>query len=59
LVPTGEILSAKIIKGSGNQVFDDSALVAISRINNFEGLNMQTKLFDEHFRTFILIFSPN
>ena len=59
LVPTGEILSAKIIKGSGNQVFDASALVAISRINNFEGLNMQTKLFDEHFRTFILIFSPN
>ena len=33
LVPTGEILSAKIIKGSGNQVFDDSALVAILAVD--------------------------
>ena len=58
LVPTGEILSAAVVKGSGNDIFDESALRAISKVNSFEGLNMQMNLFDEHFRNFILIFSP-
>ena len=58
LVPTGEILSATVVKGSGNDIFDESALRAISKVNSFEGLNMQMNLFDEHFRNFILIFSP-
>ena len=58
LVPTGEILSSKIINSSGNRAFDDSALTAISRLKSFDGLNMQMKLFDQHFRKFILIFSP-
>jgi colicin import membrane protein len=58
LVPTGEILSASVVKGSGNNIFDESALRAISKVNSFEGLNMQMNLFDEHFRNFILIFSP-
>ena len=58
LVPTGEILSATVVKGSGNNIFDESALRAISKVNSFEGLNMQMNLFDEHFRNFILIFSP-
>ena len=59
LVPTGEIISSTIIKGSGNKIFDDSALSAVSKVRSFEGLNMQMNLFDEHFREFILIFSPN
>ena len=58
LVPTGEILSYKILKGSGNEAFDESAMKAISRVNTFDGLVMQPKLFDDHFRKFILIFSP-
>ena len=58
LVPTGEILSSKIINSSGNKAFDDSALTAISRLKSFDGLNMQMNLFDQHFRKFILIFSP-
>ena len=58
LVPTGEILSSKIINSSGNRAFDDSALTAISRLKSFDGLNMQINLFDQHFRKFILIFSP-
>ena len=58
LVPTGEILSSKIINSSGNRAFDDSALTAISRLKSFDGLNMQMNLFDQHFRKFILIFSP-
>lgn len=58
LVPTGEILSSKIINSSGNRAFDDSALIAISKLKSFDGLNMQMNLFDQHFRKFILIFSP-
>ena len=59
LVPTGEIISSRIIKGSGNKIYDDSALSAVSKVRSFEGLNMQMSLFDQHFREFILIFSPN
>ena len=58
MVPTGEILSYRILKGSGNEAFDESAMKAISRVNTFDGLVMQPKLFDDHFRKFILIFSP-
>ena len=58
LLPTGEILSYRILKGSGNEAFDESAMKAISRVNTFDGLGMQPKLFDDHFRKFILIFSP-
>ena len=58
LVPTGEILSAKLLKSSGNQIFDESAISAIKKVNNFEGLNMPMSIFDQHFREFVLIFSP-
>ena len=58
MVPTGEILSYRILKGSGNEAFDESAMKAISRVNTFDGLVMQPKVFDDHFRKFILIFSP-
>ena len=58
MVPTGEILSYKILKGSGNEAFDESAMKAISRVNTFDGLGMQPKLFDDHVRKFIMIFSP-
>ena len=59
IVPTGEIISSTIILSSGNNVFDESAMRAISKVQSFEGLNMQMNIFDEHFRNFILIFSPD
>lgn len=59
IVPTGEITSSKIIQSSGNNVFDESAMRAISKVQSFEGLNMQMNIFDEYFRNFILIFSPD
>ena len=58
LVPTGEILSVTLLKGSGNKAFDESAMMAISKVKSFEGLNMKMRLFDKHFREFILVFSP-
>ena len=59
IVPTGEITSSTIIQSSGNNNFDESAMRAISKVKSFEGLNMQMNIFDEHFRNFILIFSPD
>jgi len=59
LVPTGEIINTKIIKGSGIKSFDDSALTAIARVGSFEGLQMPSNLFEKHFRQFILVFNPN
>lgn len=58
LVPTGEILSATLIKGSGNKAFDESAMSAIYKVKTFEGLSMQMRLFDQHFRKFVLVFKP-
>ena len=59
LVPTGEIVATKIIKGSGIKSFDDSAITAIARVGSFEELQMPSNLFEEHFRQFILVFNPN
>ena len=59
LVPTGEIINTKVIKGSGIKSFDDSALTAIARVGSFEGLQMPSNLFEKHFRQFILVFNPN
>ena len=59
LVPTGEIINTRVIKGSGIKSFDDSALTAIARVGSFEDLQMPSNLFEKHFRQFILVFSPN
>jgi len=59
LVPTGEIINTKIIKGSGIKSFDDSALTAIARVGSFDDLQMPSNLFEKHFRQFILVFNPN
>ena len=59
LVPTGEIIKTKIIKGSGIKSFDDSALSAIASVGSFEDLQMPSNLFEAHFRQFILVFNPN
>ena len=59
IVPTGEIINTKVIKGSGIKSFDDSALTAIARVGSFEGLQMPSNLFEKHFRQFILVFNPN
>ena len=58
LVPTGEIINTKIIKGSGIKSFDDSALTAIARVGSFDDLQMSSNLFEKHFRQFILVFNP-
>jgi len=56
LLPTGEILDSNVIKTSGNKNFDVSALSAIARVGKFVNISMPSKLFDENFRKFTLVF---
>ena len=58
LLPTGEISDSNVIKTSGNENFDMSALSAITRLGKFENISMPSKLFDKNFRKFTLVFSP-
>ena len=58
LVPTGEIVQVKLIKTSGNQAFDSSTLNAIQKVSKFDGLDMSRRLFDNNFRKFTLVFTP-
>ena len=50
LVPTGEVIDVSLTKSSGDKAFDQSALLAINKVNRFYDLEMPRKLFDENFR---------
>ena len=58
LVPTGEVIDVSLTKSSGDKAFDQSALLAINKVNRFYDLEMPRKLFDENFRKFTVVFSP-
>ena len=58
LVPTGEVIDVSLTKSSGDKAFDQSALLAINKVNRFYDLEMPRKLFDENFRNFTVVFSP-
>ena len=58
LVPTGEIIDVRINRGSGSEAFDRSALIAVERVGQFEGIQMPRHLFEEYFRNLTLIFNP-
>tara|TARA_B100000131_G_scaffold54804_1_gene49934 strand:+ start:1499 stop:2104 length:606 start_codon:yes stop_codon:yes gene_type:complete len=58
LVPTGEVVDVSLTKSSGDKAFDQSALLAINKVNRFYDLEMPRKLFDENFRKFTVVFSP-
>ena len=57
LAPSGEILSFDLISSSGEKVFDDSALAALSNISFItEVLGLERKYFERNFRSFNLVF---
>ena len=45
LVPTGEVVDVSLTKSSGDKAFDQSALLAINKVNRFYDLEMPRKLF--------------
>jgi len=59
LMPTGEVLSVSVIKGSGNGAFDRSAENAVRRAGQFPELqNLPTAIFEQYFRKLRLKFRP-
>lgn len=59
LLPTGEVVSATIIKSSGDAVFDRSAEQAVARVGSFSELrDLPTPVFERNFRNFNLEFRP-
>lgn len=57
LIPTGEVISVTVISSSGNSAFDRSAEAAIRKARRFE-VPSETRLFERHFRSFVLLFKP-
>ena len=57
LIPTGEVVSVTVISSSGNSAFDRSAEAAIRKARRFE-VPGETRLFERHFRSFVLLFKP-
>ena len=57
LAPSGEILNFRLLESSGNKIFDDSALSAISNISFLpEVINLDIRYFERNFRSFNLVF---
>ena len=57
LAPSGEILSYDLISSSGDKVFDESALAALSSISFITEVNgLDRKYFERNFRSFNLVF---
>jgi colicin import membrane protein len=59
LIPTGEVVSVRVIKSSGNTAFDRSAMNAVEKAGSFPELqNLPTREFEKSFRRFRLLFRP-
>ena len=59
LVPTGRIVGVNVLQSSGDQAFDRSVEQAAFKAEQFEELQqLETRLFEKHFRTVKVAFSP-
>ena len=59
LVPTGEVISVKVVKSSGNEAFDRSAETAVLKAERFPELQqVPARVFEQYFRHLRLKFRP-
>lgn len=59
LVPTGRVISVDVIKGSGNALFDRSAVQAVHKAEQFPIIKeMQPEVFERYYRELTLVFRP-
>ena len=59
LVPTGEVMSVRIVKSSGSAAFDRSAETAVLKAGRFPELQkLPVRVFDQYFRRLTLKFKP-
>jgi TonB family protein len=53
------VIKLKVVKTSGSDAFDGSAVAAVKAASPFEGLkNLEDKKYNEHFKSFNLDFRP-
>src|SRR5690554_3186211 len=57
LVPTGEVVSVQIVKGSGNALLDNSVLQAVRKASPLP-VPKDIQVFEKDFRNFIMKFRP-
>ena len=59
MVPTGDLVTVTIAQSSGNEAFDQSAILAVQKAGRFAFMkNLPGRLFEAHFREFTFRFSP-
>ncbi len=59
MVPTGQVVNVRVIRGSGDTAFDRSAEQAVRRVDRFTEIQgMPSDIFERHFRVFRLLFQP-
>jgi colicin import membrane protein len=59
LIPTGDVVSVRVIEGSGNAAFDRSAINAVNKVERFPELaQLPPRVFEEYFRELRLVFRP-
>lgn len=59
LVPTGQVVSADVVKSSGNAAFDRSAIQAVKKVDRFPEIQeMPLEVFERYYRELRLVFNP-
>jgi colicin import membrane protein len=59
LVPTGTIVNVAVLRSSGNDAFDRSAINAVNKIGQFSEIKtMPSRIFERNFRQFQFSFQP-
>lgn len=57
LVPTGEVVGVSVVRSSGSEAFDRSAVAAVNKARRFE-VPPERELFERVFRRFRFLFNP-
>ena len=56
----GRVINSNLIKSSGNIRFDNSALMAVERIETFNFFNrIPTNIYQSNFRNIVITFNPS
>lgn len=60
LLPRGDIVSVTVLKSSGNEALDRSAVAAVSRVEQLAVVReMENAIFERYFREFEMLFKPD
>lgn len=59
LVPTGRVVNVDVVKSSGNELFDRSAVQAVKKTEQFPEIkDMPPEVFERFYRELTLVFNP-